>query len=160
MYLDRTVRLSPSCIHKLMDRSCTQCAQIECIPNPSSSKGKSINPGVIAGPVVAALIILGVAALWWLRRKRVCPNSTLVVDNEAEWANEAEKGSSKSRRTSRTSTKSRISRIPPPFSARFTWSWISSICSIRQVRQVFPATKLPTRSTYFQIRPRRWTSIT
>ena len=73
MYLDRTVRLPPSCIHEhqLMIRSCTQCAQIECIPKSSNSKGKSINPGVIAGPVVAALIILGVAALWWLRRKRV-----------------------------------------------------------------------------------------
>jgi hypothetical protein len=100
MYLDRTVRLSPSCIHKLMDRSCTQCAQIECIPNPSSSKGKSINPGVIAGPVVAALIILGVAALWWLRRKRV----GLVTHTMIVRANEVEKGPGKSRGTSRTST--------------------------------------------------------
>lgn len=65
--------LSAVLSEKLIYRSCTQCAQIECIPNPSSSKGKSINPGVIAGPVVAALIILGVAALWWLRRKRVSP---------------------------------------------------------------------------------------
>jgi len=92
--------LPPARVHKLMTRSCTQCAQIECIPNPSSSKGKSINPGVIAGPVVAALIILGVAALWWLRRKRVCPPTRTFIQK----ANLVEKGSSKSRGTRRTST--------------------------------------------------------
>ncbi|ORX37120.1 hypothetical protein BD324DRAFT_426692 [Kockovaella imperatae] len=52
----------------LTSRTCSQCPQIECLPVPSSSGG--INPGVIAGPVVAVLVIVSLALFWWLRRKK------------------------------------------------------------------------------------------
>jgi len=52
-------------------RTCSQCPAIQCKPKPSSSGG-GINPGVIAGPVVAVLVIASLALFWYLRKKKVC----------------------------------------------------------------------------------------
>ncbi|ORY31846.1 hypothetical protein BCR39DRAFT_82324 [Naematelia encephala] len=53
----------------LSARTCSQCASIQCI-KPSSSSGGGVNPGVIAGPIVAVLVIASLALFWWLRRKK------------------------------------------------------------------------------------------
>ncbi|RSH90818.1 hypothetical protein EHS25_009993 [Saitozyma podzolica] len=49
--------------------TCSQCPTIVCNKIASSS-GSSINPGAIAGPVVAVLVIASCALFWWLRRKK------------------------------------------------------------------------------------------
>ncbi|KAK4685753.1 protein OPY2, partial [Tremellales sp. Uapishka_1] len=54
----------------LTRRTCSQCPTIQCIKNSSASSSGSINPGVIAGPVVAVLVIASVGLFWWLRRKK------------------------------------------------------------------------------------------
>ncbi|WVQ65391.1 uncharacterized protein L199_003567 [Kwoniella botswanensis] len=53
----------------LTSRTCNQCPTINCIKS-SSSKSKGVNPGAIAGPVVAVLVIASLALFWWLRRKK------------------------------------------------------------------------------------------
>lgn len=52
-------------------RTCSQCPSIQCIKNSSSSGGGGVNPGVIAGPVVAVLLIASLGLFWWLRKKKV-----------------------------------------------------------------------------------------
>ncbi|WRT68086.1 uncharacterized protein IL334_005061 [Kwoniella shivajii] len=53
----------------LTSRTCNQCAAIQCIKSASSSS-KGVNPGAIAGPVVAVLVIASLGLFWWLRRKK------------------------------------------------------------------------------------------
>ncbi|WWC88363.1 uncharacterized protein L201_003274 [Kwoniella dendrophila CBS 6074] len=53
----------------LTSRTCNQCPTIQCIKS-SSSKSKGVNPGAIAGPVVAVLVIASLGLFWWLRRKK------------------------------------------------------------------------------------------
>ena len=52
-------------------RTCSQCPAIQCNPKPSSKSKGGINPGVIAGPVVAVLVIASLALFWYLRKKKV-----------------------------------------------------------------------------------------
>ncbi|WVQ96262.1 hypothetical protein IAU59_003366 [Kwoniella sp. CBS 9459] len=53
----------------LTSRTCNQCPAIQCIKSASSSS-KSLNPGAIAGPIVAVLVIASFGLFWWLRRKK------------------------------------------------------------------------------------------
>ncbi|WVF68734.1 hypothetical protein IAT40_003506 [Kwoniella sp. CBS 6097] len=53
----------------LTSRTCNQCPSIQCIKS-ASSKSKSLNPGAIAGPIVALLVIASFGLFWWLRRKK------------------------------------------------------------------------------------------
>ncbi|WVW85035.1 hypothetical protein I302_107071 [Kwoniella bestiolae CBS 10118] len=53
----------------LTSRTCNQCPTINCIKS-ASSKSKGVNPGAIAGPVVAVLVIASLGLFWWLRRKK------------------------------------------------------------------------------------------
>ncbi|WWC71068.1 uncharacterized protein I206_105021 [Kwoniella pini CBS 10737] len=53
----------------LTSRTCNECPKIQCIQSASSSS-KGVNPGAIAGPVVAVLIIASLGLFWWLRRKK------------------------------------------------------------------------------------------
>jgi hypothetical protein len=59
-------------------RTCSQCPTIVCNKIASSS-GSSINPGAIAGPVVAVLVIASCALFWWLRRKKVGPKALALA---------------------------------------------------------------------------------
>ncbi|OCF35017.1 hypothetical protein I316_03057 [Kwoniella heveanensis BCC8398] len=53
----------------LTSRTCNQCPAIQCIKSAKSSS-KSLNPGAIAGPIVAVLVIASFGLFWWLRRKK------------------------------------------------------------------------------------------
>ncbi|WWC62902.1 uncharacterized protein I303_105500 [Kwoniella dejecticola CBS 10117] len=53
----------------LTSRTCNECPKIQCLKS-SSSKSKGVNPGAIAGPVVAVLVIASLGLFWWLRRKK------------------------------------------------------------------------------------------
>ncbi|WVO18580.1 hypothetical protein L204_106299 [Cryptococcus depauperatus] len=54
----------------LTSRTCNQCPAIQCIKNPSSLSSGGVNAGMIAGPVVAVLVIASLGLFWWLRRKK------------------------------------------------------------------------------------------
>ncbi|WVQ84951.1 hypothetical protein IAT38_007115 [Cryptococcus sp. DSM 104549] len=110
----------------LTSRTCNQCAAIQCIKGSSSSSSSSVNAGVIAGPVVAVLVIASLGLFWWLRRKK--RRDLARVEELADRARKAESagfqlshpgspapGSARSR-----STNSRNSSLPlpPPSAAR------------------------------------------
>lgn len=65
-------------------RTCSQCPTIQCNPKPSSGSKGGINPGVIAGPVVAVLVIASLALFWYLRKKKVRAHAMLLGE-EKPW---------------------------------------------------------------------------
>lgn len=52
-------------------RGCKTCPTQHCVPIEGASDG-GVNPGVIAGPIIGAfLVVASVLLFWWLRRKKV-----------------------------------------------------------------------------------------
>ncbi|EIW67580.1 hypothetical protein TREMEDRAFT_74451 [Tremella mesenterica DSM 1558] len=73
---------------QLVGRTCNQCPTVQCLAGGSSSSGGGVNPGVIAGPVVAVLLIASLGLFWWLRRKK--RRDLARLENLAQRARKAE----------------------------------------------------------------------
>ncbi|KAL7418952.1 hypothetical protein Q5752_006636 [Cryptotrichosporon argae] len=102
----------------LTSRTCSQCPQIQCIKS-SSGSGASVNAGVIAGPIVAVLVIASVALFWWLRRKK--KRDLARLEELADRARKAESAGfhlSNPSSPAPPSSRSRDARASAPLSAR------------------------------------------
>ncbi|WVQ73538.1 hypothetical protein IAR50_003114 [Cryptococcus sp. DSM 104548] len=103
----------------LTSRTCNQCPTIQCIKSASSSSGSSVNAGVIAGPVVAVLVIASLGLFWWLRRKK--RRDMKHVEGLADRARKAESAGFRlsPSRSPPPSANSRSSLpLPPPSASR------------------------------------------
>lgn len=59
-------------------RKCSNCGVANCIKN-NISGNSGVNPGVIAGPIIAvALILASLGLFWFLKRKKVCNHGYLT----------------------------------------------------------------------------------
>ncbi|ODO00050.1 hypothetical protein I350_06674 [Cryptococcus amylolentus CBS 6273] len=103
----------------LTSRTCNQCPTIQCIKSASSSSGSSVNAGVIAGPVVAVLVIASLGLFWWLRRKK--RRDMKRVEGLADRARKAESAGfqlSPSRSPPPSTNPSSSFPLPPPSASR------------------------------------------
>ncbi|TYJ53881.1 hypothetical protein B9479_005503 [Cryptococcus floricola] len=103
----------------LTSRTCNECPSIQCIKSASSSSGSSVNAGVIAGPVVAVLVIASLGLFWWLRRKK--RRDMKRVEGLADRARKAESAGfqlSPSRSPPPSTHPSSSFPLPPPSASR------------------------------------------